>query len=57
MNAEEKRQRIRERLKMTQAEKWLTKKPQPKPIHTVKGECQFNEQLRGKSHPSYEGCW
>ncbi len=56
MNAEEKKQRIRERLKMTQAEKWLSKKPQPKPSHSA-SEYSFNEQIRGKDHPSYKGCW
>ncbi len=50
MNAEEKKQRIRERLKMTQAEKWLTKIP-TKPGAATLSNVPFNEQLRHRNNP------
>lgn len=56
MTPEEKRQKIRERLKMTQAEKWLAKKKPPKPIHSTTA-CSFNDQIQGRTHGSYKGCW
>lgn len=46
MNPEERRVRASERLKMTQAEKWLTKQ-KPKPATTF-GDMPFNEQLRSR---------
>ena len=47
MNPEERRERASERLKMTQAEKWLTKRT-PKPGAPTLGHVPFNEQLRSK---------
>lgn len=45
MNPQERKERATERLKMTQAEKWLTKR-KPKPGAATLGNVPFNEQLR-----------
>lgn len=50
MNPQERKERATERLKMTQAEKWLTKK-KPKPAMTF-GDLPFNEQLRNGNYRS-----
>lgn len=47
MNPQERRERASARLKMTQAEKWLTKKSS-KPGAATLGHVPFNEQLRSK---------
>lgn len=47
MNPEERRIRASERLKMTQAEKWMSKM-KPKPGNPTLGHVPFNEQLRSK---------
>ncbi len=48
MNPEEQRKRANERSKMTQAEKWLTKKT-PKPGAATLSHVPFNEQLRSRN--------
>jgi hypothetical protein len=47
MNPQEKRERASARLKMTQAEKWLSKMS-PKPGAATLGHVPFNEQIRSK---------
>lgn len=47
MNPQEKRERAAARLKMTQAEKWLSKMT-PKPGAPTLSHVPFNEQLRSK---------
>jgi hypothetical protein len=47
MSPEQRRARATERLKMTQAEKWLSKMS-PKPNAATLAQVPFNEQLRSK---------